>query len=796
MIEKFVAWCLRRSRILVVLVAVVTAGLAVVASQVEIKTVFADLLPQNHPYIGVNNRFKQTFGGANMVSIMIETGQPDIFDPKVLTLVQSVTRDLERVTGADPYQIVSLASKKLKEIKSSTDGIETRPLMWPDVPTDEADIARLRRSVLNNPLVYGAYVSQDLKAALVTVDFYDHLVEYKTIYDQIYAIVEKYSGDGVTIRVAGEPVLYGWVIHYLSETAHIFLGTIACLVVLLLLVTRTLHGTVLPLAAASISAIWAIAFAVLLDFNLDPLVIVVAFLITALAISNTVQIVSRFDHKLRHGLETNVQGAARAAVVKLFRPAMLAVVADAGCMLVVALTPIPLLQKIAIVGCFWVLTIAITAVVVPGLALSWTKRPEKVLHPVDVGVVLHGILDACYRVVAGRGRYGIIAVAAVLFVASGFYAFKLKIGDANPGSPILWPDSVYNRDAAAINGQFQGSDRMFVVLSGEQPDVVKQPQVLENMAEFQRFMEAQPEIGGSLSVADILPAVSSVLHEGNPRYLELGADAGTNGELAYLFTSGSDPGDIERYADPDFKNASVTLYFRDHQGDTIRSAIARIHEFTEAHPLEEAHYLLAGGLAGVLAAVNEVILAGQIEAIAFALLVLVLAAAITYRSMVAGVFFMIPVMLSNTLTFSYMAAMGIGMNINTLPVVALGIGLGVDYSFYVVDAIKEEVRRVGDLRQAIAHALASAGRGVLITCLTLVVGVALWSMSSLRLQAEMGVLIAIWLTISAAASLLLMPALVYVFKPRFVVGDHLTRTGRITNSLSSARQDQPAQLLV
>lgn len=337
---------------------------------------------------------------------------------------------------------------------------------------------------------------------------------------------------------------------------------------------------------------------------------------------------------------------------------------------------------------------------------------------------------------------------------------------------------------------------MFVVVSGEQPDIVKQPQVLDNMAEFQRFMEAQPEIGGSLSVADILPAVSGVLHEGNPRYLELGKDAGANGELAYLFTSGSDPGDIERYADPDFKNASVTLFFRDHQGDTIRKAIARIKEFTTAHPLEEAQYLLAGGLAGVLAAVNEVILAGQIEAIAFALLVLVVAAAVTYRSMVAGVFFMIPVMLSNTLTFSYMAAMGIGMNINTLPVVALGIGLGVDYSFYVVDAIKEEVRRVGDLRHAIAHALASAGRGVLITCLTLVVGVALWSMSSLRLQADMGVLIAIWLTISAGASLLLMPALVYVFKPRFVVGDSMPPAKRATQSPSVAGQKQPMPLAV
>lgn len=778
MTEKFIDWCFARRNLVISLVALITIGLAMVASRVEIKTVFADLLPQNHPYIAVNNQFKQTFGGANMVSIMVESAPGEIFNPSVLATVQGITRDLAKVTGADPYQIVSLASKKLKEIKASTEGIQTRPLMWPDLPKDEAETAQLRTAVLNNPLVYGAYVSTDLKAALITVDFYDHLVDYKTIHSEIYALAEKYTKDGVRIRVAGEPVLYGWVIHYLSETAHIFLGTIACLVVLLLLISRTWHGTLLPLAAGLISAIWAVGFAVLARYNLDPLVIVVAFLITALAISNTVQIVSRFDHKLRVGIAANADEAARMSLAKIFRPAMLAVAADAGCMLVVALTPIPLLQKIAIIGCIWVLTIAISGVVVPALALSWIKRPERVIHPLDIGIALHWVLNVCLRIVTSRGRYVVIAAAAAAFVASGLYALKLKVGDANPGSPILWADSTYNLDASAINKQFQGSDRMFVVPSGSKPDTIKRPEVLENMGQFQRFMEAQPEIGGSISVADVLPAVNRVLREGNPRFLELGADAAGNGELAYLFTSGSDPGDLERYADPDFKNASVTLFFRDHQGDTIRTAIARIQEFTEKHRVEGMHYLLAGGLAGVLGAVNEVILAGQIEAIAFALLVLALAASIAYRSTVAGIFFIIPVVLSNTLTFSYMAFNGIGMNINTLPVVALGIGLGVDYSFYVVDAIKEEMERHGDLRHAIAHGLASAGRGVLITSLTLVAGVALWTQSSLRLQADMGVLIAIWLTISAVASLLLMPALVYVFKPRFVVGAGTTTAGR------------------
>ena len=167
---------------------------------------------------------------------------------------------------------------------------------------------------------------------------------------------------------------------------------------------------------------------------------------------------------------------------------------------------------------------------------------------------------------------------------------------------------------------------------------------------------------------------------------------------------------------------------------------------------------------------NEVILAGQISAIALALLVLVVIMSIGYRSLVAGMLFMVPVALSNALTFSYMTINGIGININTLPVVALGIGLGVDYSIYVVDSIREQVRSHGDLQQAIIEALGGAGLGVLTTVITLVGGVMLWLFSSLRLQSEMGALIATWLTISASSSLLLMPALIYIFKPAFIVG--------------------------
>ncbi len=746
-----------------------TCVMAYLAAQIEVKTVFSDLLPRNHPYVAVNNQFKQTFGGSNMVSIMLEVEQGDVFDMKVLGKVRQVTQALQKVEGVDTYQIASLASKKMKEVRASTEGIESRPLMWPGLPKDAGEIATLREAVLNNPLVYGPYVSMDMRATLVTADFIDGAVDYLKAYRQISEIADQAKGDGVLVRVVGEPILYGLVNHYLGETLRIFMVTVGALVVLLLLITRTWHGTILPLVTGLVSAIWALGAARLMHFHLDPLVIVVAFLITAQAISNAVQLVSRFDDEVAAGA-TSAAAAARASLLNLFKPGMLAIVADAGCVLVVALTPIPMLEKISYIGTVWILSIMLSAMVLTPVLLSWCGVRKRFAHPVNVYPLLQKVLGLCAAIVTSKLRFAVVAGAAVLFAVSGIYAFKLKVGDANPGSPILWPDSTYNQDATAINQKFQGSDRMFVVVAGNKEGALKEPAVLEGMERFQKYMEAQPEVGGSISLADILPAVKRVVREGNARYQELGGNADENGELVYMFVSGADPGDMDRFADPQAKNGAVTLFFRDHQGETIRTAIARVKEYVAANKLDDAEFLLAGGLVGVLAAVNEVILAGQIESIAFALLVLVVCCMVTYRSTVAGMFFMVPVLLSNTLTFSYMAWKGIGMNINTLPVVALGIGLGVDYSFYIVDGIREELHHHKDVGRAIVKSIATSGKGVLITALTLVTSVVLWSMSSLRLQADMGVLIAIWLFISAASALFLMPAMVYVFRPEFIVG--------------------------
>lgn len=774
MLENFSIFCMNYRKAVLAIVLAITAVLATFAVRIDVKTVFEDLQPGSHPYIKVHEEFKKTFGGTSIITFMIQSTKGDIFQMPVLEQIHALTNGLYKIDAINEFQIFSIAGKKLKEVRATTEGIASYPYMWPHLPENQAGIDRIKEAILRSPLVYGPFVSKDLSATLITVDFFDSILEYNRAYEQAYALVEKLDNDAVDISLVGNPILYGWVNHYLPETMKLVSIAALIFLVLLFLINRTWRGTLLPLLSGAISAIWALGVAKLVGIHFDPLVVVVAMLITARAVSHSVQMITRFHEEIDsvkgHEEDLDSFTAAKTTMKDLLKPGLLGIATDAGCVTVVAISPIPLLQKLVILAVVWVATVAVSSIVVTPVLLSWVRKPKAYAHPLNLDrLVIRPFLNLCVSVVATRARYVVVAIAAVLFVVCGIKAVDLTVGDANPGSPILWPDARYNADSLAINTQFPGADRMFVVVGREEKNQIKNVHVLDTMLRFQRHMEVQKEIGGSISLSDVLPSVNETLREGNFRYTELGSTTTNNAELIYMYERAAEPGDLNRFTDVNRMNASITLFFADRQGKTIQTAIARVNQFIDAN--QDVKISLAGGTIGVIAAVNEVILSGQIQSIALALFILVMMCIIVYRSSIAGMFFMVPVVLANLVTFAFMSWQNIGMNINTVPVAALGIGLGVDYALYICDRIGNEVKAGKTPLEAISASLHCAGRGVLVTAFVLIASVCVWLFSSLRFQAEMGMLIGLWLAVSALSALFLMPSLAYICKPKFIFGD-------------------------
>lgn len=787
--ERLASFCIRSRVWLLVAILAVTVVLFYFAYKIPVETRFQDLLPE-HQYMNVHNQFKENFGGENVVSILIELEKEGtIFQRDVLQKIQTITRDLRKVEGVNPGTIMSLASKRIQQVTATAYEIKAEPLMWPEIPKTQKAIMTLKQDVQGNPQVYGVYVSRDLKAALVTVDFYTNRLNPVTAFRQIRDLNNRVEDGTVSITAVGNPILYGWVDHFFQETLTIMIVSLIIVGLSLLLFTQTLWGMFVPLLGTLISGVWALGIAQLLDLHFDPLVIVIAFLIMARVISASVQSFRQFQREMASGEHPSSVDAAVKTLGDKWTPGALAVVTDAAAFLIVYLTPIPILQKIAFIGFIWLITIPVTSIIFTSLCLSFAENfQDHYILPFSIDSLLNPVSEFFQYLSETRLRWVSLGAAALLLIIAGYYATGLTIGDARPGSPILWPGSVYNQTVGKINSKFLGSNHMFVAITGNSQGALKEPSILHTMKDFQRVMEAPPEIGGTLSLADLLPAVNRTLNEGDPRYQQLGSSAIMNGELLFFFVD--NPESLTGLSDARLKNGAVNLYFRDHKGKTIEEAFKRIRTFVEKNPMQKANYELAGGKIGVIAATNAVIEETELQSIALALLFALIVCALTYNSALAGLYLIVPLVVANAVTYGYMAWADIGLNINSVPVAALGIGLGIDYAIYVADRMRRAYRQTGRMSEALRQSLHGAGQSVIVTVIVLAVSIVPFLFSSLRFQAEMALLIALWMIIAAFGAVIVIPALVAVFRPQFVVGDEPAAEPEQKEALETVKQKQ------
>lgn len=759
-------------RILTIIVVLITGLCLYMVSQLNITTIQTDFLPKGHPYAELQKEFASSFGGAKKIALAIEVAPgKDIFNQEVLEKVRRVTTALEQIHGVDPMTITSLATSKMTHITASADGIRSEPLMWPNIPRNEAEITRLRERVIETPLVYGRYVSRDLESALITADLYENFDDYGLLFDELSTVKAEIESVGLTFRMVGEPIIYGYVVSFLMETVLIILSVIVVISLLLYISLGTFRAVFFPLLSGLLSSIWAFGACAVFGINFDPLLMPVVILLFARGVSHSLQMLLRFDEEVAKE-ETNPSEAALTTLSELFRPGMLGIATDGMCVAAVSLSSIPFLQKLAFIAVVWVSTIAITGSVLTPVFLSYYRSvtPKKNWVSVQISKALKLFADLA----VSPARFVVLGLALALFAVSSYLAVDLQIGDSTEGSPIFHENSQFNRDLAAINTKFGGTDTLMVVVRGDGPDAQKDPEVLESILALQKHMEMQNEITRSFSVADMMVSVNRLLHDDNPHFEELSGDRFVNGELMYQLRANSQAGQLESVIDPMFQSSAVSFFLNSRQSDVIRTALKRFGDFAATHAPDTASLEVGGGVIGMLAAVNEVILEDQIESIGVALLILMVLCTVVYRSAHAGLFFLVPVALSNTVTFGFMVLQDIGMTVNTVPVAAIGIGLGVDYAIYIADRIKEEWDSGKSLSESVTLGLMSSGQGVLITALVLIVSVSLWQFSSLRFQAEMAQLIALWLLVSALSALLITPAMIYIFRPKFIFGSEHT----------------------
>jgi hypothetical protein len=337
---------------------------------------------------------------------------------------------------------------------------------------------------------------------------------------------------------------------------------------------------------------------------------------------------------------------------------------------------------------------------------------------------------------------------------------------------------------ASINNRFLGMEQMYVLVKKSlqvagtaSPINVDAAKGMENL---KNYLISRGNVASGQSAAGMLSNMNSLVHGSDPKFDMVPNDDATMSGLIYVGQVNSALGDMDKYYDPQLSAACLTLFLRDHKGSTLKNTIADIKEWAarpenivmgvgdEGQPIQYVYFEPAGGLGGILAAAIELIEKANDALIAGILFFTFCCCAVVYRSLFAGFIFTVSLILAKFVSFIYMAYKEIGLNINTVPVVSLGVGLGVDYGLYIVSQIRELIEAGASWEKGIIDGVASTGRAVFYQAVMMSSSVFFWAFSPLRFQAEMGFLLAILMMVNMIVGVMLLPSWVHMFKPKFM----------------------------
>ncbi|RRJ84857.1 efflux RND transporter permease subunit [Aestuariirhabdus litorea] len=722
---------------------------------------FMKLIPLEHPFIkNMLEKRDDLENLGNSIRISVEAEEGDIFTPEYMEALQKINDEVFYLPGVDRGGLKSLWTANVRWLAVTEEGFEGGPVIPEDDDfTNPANLEELRTNVLRSGQV-GRLVANDFKSTIIFVPLFEinpqtgERLNYQELSHQLEEKVrEKFSDHGVKIHIIGFAKKVGDLIDGIGSIAYFFAMAIGITLILLYLYSRCPKSTVIPLMCSVVAVVWQLGLLATLGYGLDPYSVLVPFLVFAIGVSHGVQIINAMGIESAAGADSLT--AARRTFRSLYIPGMLALVSDAIGFLTLLVIEIDVIRDLAIAASIGVAVIILTnLVLLPvlmsyiGVSKSSIERAQRHAKEEPKGWKL---MSSFASPKVAPVSVGIAFV--LLFV--GLYASQgLKIGDLDPGAPELRPDSRYNKDNAFITQNYSTSADVMVIMVETAPEQCATYATLEAIDRYMWTMENVKGVQSAASLVTVSKLVIKGLNEGNLKWQTLSRNQ-------YVLNNS-----ISR-AQGLFNNncslAPVLLFLEDHKAETLQAVVKASLEFAEANNSDSIQFKLAAGNAGIEAATNEVIEAAQDQMLVWVYGVVSLLCLITFRSIRAVICIIIPLGLTSVLCQALMAYLGIGVKVATLPVIALGVGIGVDYGIYIYSRLESFLRQGMDLQSAYYATLRTTGKAVSFTGVTLAIGVGTWIWSPIKFQADMGILLTFMFLWNMVGALWLLPALARFF---------------------------------
>jgi len=740
--------------------------------QLEKDTRSDAFMPPDHPALVYRNQLKEIFGLKDpMVIAVVNEGEHGVFNPQTLELVAWLTQRVEELEFIDPDRITSLATEN--DIMGTEDGMQVAPFFEEPPPT-QAQANQVREAVMDFPLYLGSLVARDGSATLIVAELLN-----QSRAQQVYAVLlalakEAPTQASETIYIAGEGAVSGYMGAYIDADAQ-RLNPIAALIITLVLFIafRTLRGMILPnlvvlatvASALGLMAATGVSFFVIT--NALPIILI------GIAVADSIHILSQYYEEIAQHPQDSARDIVIRTMCHMWRPVTLTTLTTIagffGVYLASIMPPMKFFGLFAMlgVGMAWLYSI----IVVPaGLSLLKPK-PSSAYRLTTLGKTQSDLFG---RLMIGLGRWVIhhpavvLSVAVVILVAGIVGASKLELNEARirvfqKDEPIVLADQ-------AINQRFDGVHYLDIMIETPQPEDLFKPENLRRIEALQTYLHSLPHVNGSTSIVDYLKQMNRAVNEDQIEAYRLPDDSFLIAQYFLLYSASADPTDFEEEVDYDYRLANVRVRM-----DTGLYSVEKVVVEAAQHYIETV-FNAPGIQANLSGRVNvdyhwiKRLGDSHFGSIAIAIALVLLMIIVSFRSIVAGLITVVPVALSVLLIYAVMGFANIWLAIGTSMFAAIAIGLGVDFSVHTMERLVVLVREKQEsFDEAVADLYPSTGRALLFNFAALTFGFGVLVTSEVVPLIRFGSLVAVAVTVSFLASVTLIPALVKVFKPRFLM---------------------------
>ncbi|MDP5135453.1 MMPL family transporter [Rheinheimera baltica] len=758
LVNKF-EYALFRHRTLVIIAFVAaTIFLLMKATTIKLDAAFTKNIPLQHQYMQTYLRHAQDFGGANNILVSLCDQNGDIFNEGFFDTFRKAHDELLYTSGVNRVLVKSLFSPSTRFVEVVEDGFAGGPVIPADFVANAAGLAKVKENTEKAGIV-GRMVADDYSCAMISAQLLDVDPETGKQIDTIgfantleQNVRGKYQSDTISVHIIGFAKMVGDVAEGAKGVLVFFAIAIAVTSIMVFFFCRSLMLTVLPIACSLIAVIWQMGLLSVMGFGIDPMSILVPFLVFAIGVSHGVQMINSTGKRVAAGMDAKT--AAQASFRKLLVPGGVALLSDTVGFLTLLIIEIGVIRELAITASLGVAVIILTNLILLPVLMSFVRfsksYKERASAPspkIDkVWYALSAFATRKYAAV-------ILLITAALFAFGYMQSQQLKIGDLHAGAPALHENSRYNQDTFLITDRYAISVDYLNVMVETIPSACTEHSIMAKVDRFQWLMENVEGVQSTVSLASVSKSINAAFNEGNVKWRVLPRNTQS------LVQASSRVETSTGLLNADCSVMPVILFLQDHKAQTIERVVAAAKKYGSELGDEQTQFMLASGPVGVMAATNEAVAEAQQPMMWYVYGAVIILCLLSFRSMRATISVILPLYVVSVLATALMTWLQIGLTVSTLPVIALGVGIGVDYGIYILSNMSQMLRDGTGVRQAYYEALKERGSAVLFTGITLAIGVSTWVFSALKFQVDMGILLTFMFIVNMLGAIVVLPAL-------------------------------------